>query len=55
MKSNLILSEDGGLLADAASGKSPNPCFDQDRISRNRLLLLMCSLQLAGQISDNSI
>ena len=51
-----ILSEDGKLLVAAAHGNSPNPCFDEERIARNRLLLLVCSLQqLNHQISNDRL
>lgn len=49
-----ILSEDGKLLTDAARGNSPNPCFDQERIVRNQLLLLVCSLQQLNQQTPNN-
>ncbi|XP_035205967.1 uncharacterized protein LOC118180998 [Stegodyphus dumicola] len=41
-----ILSQDGKLLQDATLGKNPNPCFESDRIHRNRLLALVCAMQL---------
>lgn len=49
-----ILSEDGKLLSDAARGNSPNPCFDPERIARNHLLLLVCSLQQLNQQTPNN-
>lgn len=47
MKINNLLSEDGKLLKGSKSGETANPCFDEERIARNRLLLLMCTLELS--------
>lgn len=48
-----IVSEDGKALVDAVNGKSPNPCFDTNRLSRNSLLVLACSLQQADSQLEN--
>ncbi|GFU10038.1 uncharacterized protein NPIL_429681 [Nephila pilipes] len=41
-----ILSNDGKLLKEANLGISPNPCFDSDRLTQNRLLGLVCSMKI---------
>ncbi|GBL78552.1 hypothetical protein AVEN_65154-1 [Araneus ventricosus] len=45
-----ILSNDGKLLKGAFQGKGPNPCFDEDKITKNRLLGLICSLKILNEL-----
>ncbi|KAF8791331.1 hypothetical protein HNY73_006218 [Argiope bruennichi] len=45
-----ILSNDGKQLKGALQGKNENPCFDEDKITKNRLLGLMCSLKLLNEL-----
>ncbi|GFX08320.1 uncharacterized protein TNCV_3268091 [Trichonephila clavipes] len=44
-----ILSKDGKSLKEAYLGNSPNPCFDIDRLTQNRLLGLR--LKLDGHLT----
>lgn len=44
------LYEDGKLLEAMSSGKADNPCFEAERISRNRLLSLLCSVRLQREL-----
>ncbi|GFY38621.1 uncharacterized protein TNIN_288731 [Trichonephila inaurata madagascariensis] len=46
-----LLSNDGKLLKEAYLGNSPNPCFDTDRLTQNRLLGLVCSLKLIRELN----
>ncbi|XP_015925498.1 uncharacterized protein [Parasteatoda tepidariorum] len=49
--SDELLYQDAKLLRESMKGRGPNPCFEIDRIERNPLLGLMCSLQLQKEMN----